>query len=414
MTGVSDIYKSARTAAHFATVWWLSFLYLLPAPLALWLREQKWIRFVIADEGLRCPPPSFPDPRPTMAAMATRIQPKRSLDGAGFADSGLVRSRLSMLRQCIPGSSAQWALLLPITSWGCAGQDGFLARLECTLERLVWSIPPADRSRTCIYVAHDLKDPVLDSACARNRIQAAVNGELRVRFLPPLARAYEGKLCWIWDHMAQAAAKDGADLFILLGDDVTIETRGWQKEVEEEFANVARRRNLPFGTACVALQDRSFPAFPTFPVVHRFHLDTFGTMFPPAFLNQHGDPFLFEIYRRFGAARSTPSASVTNTVGGSGVARYAKHSRAPWRGELLTAAVERLAAKLPAEATRIACLDVVVPTFRYARLCLFALHWLLLPLAVVKKAGKSTRTNGTRGPQAGRWRRHPTTKRSEA
>jgi hypothetical protein len=300
MTGISDMYRSARTAAHVATVWWLCLIDLLSAPLAVRLREQRWIRFAVADDGLQCPPPKFPDPRPTLAAMAGS-RPLRLWGGAGHGGhSNVLPSHGPMLLRCLR-PSAQWALLLPITSWGCSSAESFWAGLESTIAHLVWLILLADRRHTSIHVAHDLRDPLLDSPCTRERIKAAAKG-LRVCFLPPLPPAYEGKPCWIWNRMAQSAAAGGADCFILLGDDVALEMRGWQAEVEDEFADVAHQRRLPLGAPCVALQDRRFSAFPTFPVVHRFHLDTFGVMFPPEFINQHGDPFLFEIYRRFGAA----------------------------------------------------------------------------------------------------------------
>lgn len=65
-----------------------------------------------------------------------------------------------------------------------------------------------------------------------------------------------------------------------------------------------QERQLPFGFACIAIRDISYPSFPTFPVIHKLHLSIFGgKLFPQDLRNQHGDPFLFEIYRRWGAAR---------------------------------------------------------------------------------------------------------------
>jgi hypothetical protein len=71
-----------------------------------------------------------------------------------------------------------------------------------------------------------------------------------------------------------------------------------------------QERQLPFGFACIAIRDETFPGFPTFPVMHRLHLTIFdGKLFPEELVNQHGDPFLFEIYRRWGAARFAGAAS---------------------------------------------------------------------------------------------------------
>jgi hypothetical protein len=75
--------------------------------------------------------------------------------------------------------------------------------------------------------------------------------------------------------------------------------QGWKAEIEAQFVDISEARNLPLGCACVCFRDTSFPVFPTFPVMHRWHLDTFGRLFPPQLVNQHGDPFLFELYRRW-------------------------------------------------------------------------------------------------------------------
>lgn len=89
-----------------------------------------------------------------------------------------------------------------------------------------------------------------------------------------------------------------ADLVVLLGDDVRLLSRGWADQIEAQFREVAARTGLPFGVGCVCFRDRSFEVFPTFPVIHRSHFDVFGRLLPPDFVNQHGDPFLFELYRR--------------------------------------------------------------------------------------------------------------------
>ena len=75
-------------------------------------------------------------------------------------------------------------------------------------------------------------------------------------------------------------------------------TMGWKSEIEQQFEDIARKRDLPLGCACVCFRDVSFRVFPTFPVIHRSHMEVFGSLFPMEFVNQHGDPFLFEVYRR--------------------------------------------------------------------------------------------------------------------
>jgi len=200
----------------------------------------------------------------------------------------------------------------------------------------------------------------------------------------------------LWAALARRAVADGVELFILLGDDVTFvpewcggdgggggrEANGWpaptstpcwQQDVEDQFAAIAAERGLPYGFGIVAVRDAAFPVFPTFPVVHRLHLDIFGgALFPPPFRNQHGDPYLYEIYRRWGASRFTTHATLVNAIGGSTAGRYVKHGRVAWRGALLTAGIDTAGAWLAAASRaggwplppRVACLDVVVPTYR--------------------------------------------------
>lgn len=69
----------------------------------------------------------------------------------------------------------------------------------------------------------------------------------------------------------------------------------------------------------VAFNDLAFPGFPTFPVVHRWHIQSFGTLLPKQFVNQGGDPFLYELYSRFGASGWEVSCTLENTIGGESV-----------------------------------------------------------------------------------------------
>ena len=62
-------------------------------------------------------------------------------------------------------------------------------------------------------------------------------------------------------------------------------------DVEALFERISRERRLPFGFGCVAIRDESFEVFPSFPVMHRKHLEVFGDeLFPRELRNQHGDP----------------------------------------------------------------------------------------------------------------------------
>lgn len=88
-------------------------------------------------------------------------------------------------------------------------------------------------------------------------------------------------------------------------------------------ANFAKRR-MPFGASCIAFLDESFRGFPTFPVIHKWHFGALGgSVLPSQFDNQGGDPFLFELYKRFDTSEFA-SYSLENTIGGKDLAQYTK------------------------------------------------------------------------------------------
>lgn len=157
-------------------------------------------------------------------------------------------------------------------------------------------------------------------------------------------------------------------MFVFLGDDVEMHDHDWQADVEERFKEVAAEKGLPFGCACVAIRDDAYSVFPTFPVLHRAHFDVFGgELFPPEFRNQLGYPWLFEVYRRWGASRYTARASLTNGLGGAAIARYEKAGIDEWSTVVLERGIDRLSAWLriaAPDARRVICMDVVIPTFR--------------------------------------------------
>ena len=126
-----------------------------------------------------------------------------------------------------------------------------------------------------------MKDPILDSDASRNRI-SDLYFPINVVFVLRLPPAYQGAICWIWAKLASYSVNSGDDFFILLGDDVTIHDDDWQADVEEQFDLIAgKNSSLPYGCGCVAIRDAAFPNFPTFPVLHKFHLEAFGgDLFP--------------------------------------------------------------------------------------------------------------------------------------
>ena len=274
MTGISDVFKSAQNVLRHANLWWLCALNLLPEGVAKWIR-LLFPNAVVITQRVTCPQPTTPDTRPTMRL--SREGNRVNSTTAGIADP----------------SSPCWSLLLPITSRG-QEEAVFWARLENTMSKLGMSVNNTVESAcktTELRVGVDIRDPVLDNDKARRRISAMAAHDapvLDVVFEEPLPPAFEGKLCWIWGRMAKKAVDAGADYVVLIGDDVELLTPGWQREVEIEFSKISARTGLPLGAACVALRDASFPAFPTFPVVHRFPTNSLTSMEILSFLSSTG------------------------------------------------------------------------------------------------------------------------------
>ena len=171
-------------------------------------------------------------------------------------------------------------------------------------------------------------------------------------------------MCYIWRSLARSAWEDKCDFYVLLGDDVNIHTQGWASEVRKSFVMLEERsiieakadgkegrrsketggKSLPFGFGCVALYDNTFPYFPSFPVVHKIHLDAFdGAIFPPIFFNQDADPYLYELYKRWDASVFA-NVKLTNGIGGSGQVetRYQKKHADGWTHETLANGVKQL------------------------------------------------------------------------
>ena len=265
------------------------------------------------------------------------------------------------------GTPPVWALLLPVCCRVKDGGEACMSQLRAFVESLEQTTTADERATGLrILVGVDQHDIFFDCHDTQCRVRALFQGV----GVPSAAVSFEvlrahlrGRLCRIWDVLACRAK--GCDYFLLVGDDIRFLTAGWKAEIEAQFASIAAKRILPVGCACVAFRDTSFPVFPTFPVVHRRHLAAFhGCLLPAQFVNQHGDPFLFELYRRLGAAEFTVRASLDNTVGGAQEARYAKQG-VDWHGDILTRAVTTLVSSLgERSAPMFRCINVVVPTFR--------------------------------------------------
>jgi hypothetical protein len=110
-------------------------------------------------------------------------------------------------------------------------------------------------------------------------------------------------ICSLWSTLAKHAFEDQCDYYLLFGDDVEITaselTTTWPEHLHKLF------QEMPVASfGCLALHDLGSSGFPTFPIVSRVHLEIFGgDIIPEVFVNQDGDPYLWELYKRW-AVRS--------------------------------------------------------------------------------------------------------------
>mmetsp|Transcript_12999 Transcript_12999/g.30731 ORF Transcript_12999/g.30731 Transcript_12999/m.30731 type:complete len:955 (-) Transcript_12999:28-2892(-) len=282
-----------------------------------------------------------------------------------------------------PQKDHRWGILLPICSRGDeADPEKCFSAIDGLFSTLVDTVP-VKRERACLEVHFGIDggDIVFDSPASEARLttMAEKAGLGKSHFM--VLHDLEGKICHIWNCLAQEAHRNGCEFLVLLGDDVRLKTAGWKKGIERRFWDIASKRQLPFGFACVAFNDVNFRNFPTFPVVHKEHLARCRRLFPRRLINQGGDPFLFELYKRWGASEFCFEHELENTIGGMDEARYTKRT-IRWNGEQLTTYIDKLEgndaavnenqveekssrpAALTDKGKRVPCVDVVVPTFR--------------------------------------------------
>ena len=265
----------------------------------------------------------------------------------------------------------RFAIILPVTSRRSHSQGTCLENLARFARSLLTTTYRDTREvgaasfRFTIYLSIDHDDHFLLGS--ERRAEAALENVGDFEVVTVVAGHGKGHICAHWRDCARRAFEDGCDYFTLLGDDVTLKDEGWMKRVHEEFKRLGRETGVPFGFGCVAFTDIAFPGMPTFPVVHKTHMEIFdGLVVPEMFFNQDGDPFLFQLYRRWGCS-SMVETQIRNGVGGSGSARYEKRLAQGWTFETLDRAVAKaegwLSQKAPS-VEKFLTLDVIVPSYR--------------------------------------------------
>ncbi|KAG7442613.1 glycosyltransferase family 2 protein [Guyanagaster necrorhizus] len=269
-------------------------------------------------------------------------------------------------------TAVTFAILLPITSRGTNSESECLDNLRCFADSLMRTtyrdvfLPDAETTFGIkIILAIDYDDTFL---VKENKAEAIL------RFLgfdvtTIICHQPRGHVCSLWRHCARTAYSDPTiTYFVLMGDDVEILDEGWMAKIHSSFISISQEHRTPLGFGCVAFRDLSFPGMPTFPVVHRTHLDIFnGEVIPEIFVNQDGDPFLFQLYRRWGCSYMLKDVTLRNSLGGSEDARYAKLRTPSWSFQTLDRAIDVarqwLQVRSPGVQSKLA-VDVVVPSFR--------------------------------------------------
>ncbi|CAM9662421.1 unnamed protein product, partial [Scytosiphon promiscuus] len=258
-------------------------------------------------------------------------------------------------------SVASWALLLPITSSGVGESMECLKMLNRFKDSLLKTTTADDRSGILICVALDEGDCIYTEGTINGVFGGCGLAGVDVTLVHP---GFFGNVCSIWNLLGAKAIRNfKVSFLVLLGDDVVLETAGWKNEIEVAMYDISAEAGLPEGLACVAFRDLTMPAFPSFPVINSRHVEIFGTLLPPEFVNQGGDPFLFELYRRWGASAFAPTAALKNLLGGKSTARYPKVG-VRWQDAILQREIDRFGSLVQPRGARVRCIGVVVPTYR--------------------------------------------------
>ncbi|KAJ7675794.1 glycosyltransferase family 2 protein, partial [Mycena polygramma] len=265
-----------------------------------------------------------------------------------------------------------FAILLPVTSRGSVNKSdclsnlaAFSASLARTTVNDIFSVDAKFRLK--VYIAIDADDEFLVPTEGSNKVEMILlqNGITNVS--TSICSFPRGHVCSLWRHLARKAWEEGSTYFVLMGDDVILEDEGWMGTFHAAFAEISDTQGVPFGFGCVAFSDVSFEGMPTFPVIHRTHLDIFdGIVVPEEFVNQDGDPYLFQLYRRWGCSTMV-EPRISNAVGGSDDARYEKIHAPDWtRGTLHdgVATAQEWLRKQGSCLEQKLMLDIVIPSYR--------------------------------------------------
>ncbi|CAE6419708.1 unnamed protein product [Rhizoctonia solani] len=266
----------------------------------------------------------------------------------------------------------KFAILLPITSRpdpeSCIRNLALFAR---SLASTSWR----DRNEICstrfepyIYLVIDHDDHhLLPSGNVDGRAETVLRAHGFSNIFTIVSHHKKGHVCALWRDASRLAFQHKCDYYVLMGDDIELLDEGWMRVIHDKFKALSLQSDAPHGLGCVSFTDVTFPGMPTFPVIHRVHMEIFdGEVVPEVLINQDGDPYLFQLYRHFGLSTTVP-VRLRNSVGGSNGARYEKHHLSNWTFEPLEAGktkVREWATHHAPSVKQKLSLDVIVPSYR--------------------------------------------------
>jgi hypothetical protein len=129
--------------------------------------------------------------------------------------------------------------------------------------------------------------------------------------------------------------------------------------------------------------------------VTKTNLDIFGgSVVPNEFVNQDGDPYIWALYRRFGASHFAHEVTLSNGIGGMQLLEDALHvepryerKHIDWQGDVLQRGVARISEWLSAQKDSKNSLhniskfvlDIIVPSYRVKKSFLLPIIELVAP-----------------------------------
>ena len=261
-----------------------------------------------------------------------------------------------------------FAILLPVI---CPGKDDTLGHLRRFANSLVRTSQTRSqrndgiRFRLVVY---------LDVCCVDDTLVApGITGDHSVKtvedvllqdkvpeVITVVRDQFLGSSSKIWDHCAKKAFKDGCDFLALMRHDAELSNTGWMDTAYAHFEKFAASSGAPFGFGCVALCNNN--GLPTFPIVHRTHMEVFKKGILPDIFIDEGPEYLFQLYRRFGCSSILPRQVVQGVT-----ANPFDPTAKDWTFETLdwaTANAEAWLQDRGCKCERVLTLDVVIPSFR--------------------------------------------------